>query len=405
MNAVLKKAKTKVQVVDLFSGCGGMSLGFLRAKTKNLEYRIAGAIDIDRYANSTYARNIGLLPIETDIRNLLKGEGLEEATRRWQINRKEPFLLIGCAPCQGFSSHGKRYVGTDQRNSLVRTFAELVIQLKPDLVVMENVPEMLHKANWMHYAHWVSRLTNAGYTVRCQVYNMAQFGVPQERFRALVLASKNWSQFRMPSPLFVPTRFKTVRDAIAHLPPLRAGEQDVKDPMHVTSHHRRETVELLKLVPADGGSQADLPSNVGPDCIRNVDGFRDVYGRMFWDRPANAITTRCRTPSAGRYAHPEQHRGLSVREAGLLQGFPSDFMFEGPFDDKFKQIGNAVSPPFSKAIAEHIDGEWIQSHTAAVDCEGDIRSPILKSISSSLASLKKKMRKNPDMPLGALLRA
>jgi DNA (cytosine-5)-methyltransferase 1 len=110
---------------------------------------------------------------------------------------------------------------------------------------------------------------------------------------------------------------------------------------------------------------------------------------MFWDRPANAITTRCRTPSAGRYAHPTQDRGLSVREAALLQGFPPDYFFEGPFDDKFKQIGNAVSPLFAQAIAEHLDTEWFSDHDTAIDTCGDIIRPINKSISSTLASVKR----------------
>jgi DNA (cytosine-5)-methyltransferase 1 len=128
-----------------------------------------------------------------------------------------------------------------------------------------------------------------------------------------------------------------------------------------------------------------------------VDGFRDVYGRLFWDRPAVAMTTKCRTPSAGRYGHPEQHRGLSVREAALLQGFPADYSFEGPFDDKFRQIGNAVSPPFAEAIARHLDAVWGGTIVERDDA-GDITAPIPKSFSSSIAGIKRRQRLDVNQP-------
>jgi DNA (cytosine-5)-methyltransferase 1 len=122
-----------------------------------------------------------------------------------------------------------------------------------------------------------------------------------------------------------------------------------------------------------------------------VDGFRDVYGRLSWDRPSVAITARCRTPSCGRYVHPTQDRGLSVREAALLQGFTDDYFFEGPFDDKFKQIGNAVSPTFARALAEHIDRAWVGLAESTAH-DDDVSAPIKKSISSALAGMKRRLR-------------
>jgi DNA (cytosine-5)-methyltransferase 1 len=202
----------------------------------------------------------------------------------------------------------------------------------------------------------------------------------------------------MPPPLLEPTEFVTVRHAIGDLPPLAAGGQDPVDPMHVTSKHRPETVRLLRMIPKDGGSRRALPPGVGPACLQAVDGFRDVYGRLWWNKPAVAITARCRTPSCGRYSHPEQDRGLSVREAGLLQGFPRDYFFEGPFDDKFKQIGNAVSPIFSRALAMHIDAAWDPGRDAwalHADITADVVAPIEKSFSSAIASIKRKIRQIP----------
>ncbi|MCZ7685226.1 MAG: DNA cytosine methyltransferase [Sandaracinaceae bacterium] len=161
--------------------------------------------------------------------------------------------------------------------------------------------------------------------------------------------------------------------------------------MHITSRHRAATIDLLRLIPHDGGSRRSLPDGVGPDCHRKVDGFRDVYGRLWWDRPAVAITARCRTPSCGRFAHPSQDRGLSVREAALLQGFPANFDFAGPFDDKYKQIGNAVSPIFARSLAEHIARAWTGKATPTA-IAGDVNTPITKSISSALAGMKRSLR-------------
>jgi len=398
------KAKSqRVQVVDFFSGCGGMSYGFKTARTRNIRFDVLGGVDVDRHANATFQRMLGREPLCADVEDLLRKGALEKTLSQWGVSRSEPLLVIGCAPCQGFSSHQKRYSKTDVRNKLLLTFGKILVRLRPDIAVMENVPEILYEQYWEHFAQWRKIMTSAGYTVRVKIYNMAQFGVPQERFRVLVVAARDWPHFRMPVPTHRPDQFVTVRQAIGHLPPLEAGGVAPDDPMHMTSRHRPETVELLKLIPPDGGGKRDLPSGAGPDCLR-VDGFRDVYGRMRWDLPANSITTRCRTPSAGRYAHPEQHRGLSVREASLLQGFPPEYYFEGPFDDKFKQIGNAVSPIFARAVATHLGKEWVADHAQPVDTSGDITEAIRKSFSSSIASLKRHMRENEsDADVGALL--
>ncbi len=386
-----RSRRQRIQVVDFFSGCGGMSYGFKMARTRNVRFDVLGGIDVDRHANATFARMLEREPIEADVTSLLRKSALDRALSQWGVTRDDPLLVIGCAPCQGFSSHQKRYSRADSRNKLLLTFAKILVKLRPELVVMENVPEILCEQHWEYFAEWRKTMTTAGYAVRVKIHSLAQFGVPQERFRALVVASRDWRHFRMPSPTHRPDGFVTVRQAIGHLPPLEAGGVCPEDPMHITSRHRPETVELLKMIPPDGGGKKDLPAGAGPECLK-VDGFRDVYGRMRWDLPANSITTRCRTPSAGRYAHPEQHRGLSVREAALLQGFPPEYHFEGPFDDKFKQIGNAVSPTFARAVAVHLAREWAADHDTPVDVVGDITEPITKSFSSSIASLKRRMR-------------
>ncbi len=382
----------RVQVVDLFSGCGGMSQGFSQAQNGKVRFELVGALDTDQHANATYARMHGIEPLERDVRELTSEEGLAAAVDEWGLDPKKPLVLIGCAPCQGFSSHRKKDPRTDNRNGLLEAFADIVASLRPAVVVMENVPEMLGSRHWSHYQVWRETLEESGYTIRTQIHNLAGFGVPQERFRVLALAVRDEVEFKMPAPTSDPNSYRTVRQAIGSLPALAAGERDASDPMHVTSNHRKATVDLLRQIPIDGGSRRDLPDGVGPACLQKVDGFRDVYGRLFWDRPAVAITARCRTPSCGRFVHPEQHRGLSVREAALLQGFPANYIFDGPFDDKFKQIGNAVSPPFAKAVANHVANLLCGVGLEVEDRSNDVTEPLTKSFSSSIAGLKRAAR-------------
>ncbi len=382
-----------VQVIDLFSGCGGLSYGFARARLPRLRYEVIGAIDIDPYACATYERMIGVRPLQGDVTSLLSEASLRAAKRTWGYRARAPLLLIGGAPCQGFSAHRKKDPRLDDRNALLGTFGEIAVRLAADVVVMENVPEILDYKHWDAFDAWRRPLIEAGYTVRTQIYNLAEFGVPQERFRVIAVAARDWPYFAMPAPQRRPADFKTVRQAIAHLPPLKAGQRDRLDPMHVTSNHRPSTVDLIKLIPPDGGSRRALPASMRRNCWIGVDGFRDVYGRLHWDKPSVAITARCRTPSCGRFVHPEQHRGLSVREAALLQGFPPNYIFEGPFDDLFKQVGNAVSPVVSRAIARYLAAEWFADHTDPArlsDTHRDVEAPLLKSFASSIAGIKRR---------------
>jgi len=383
----------QVQVLDLFSGCGGMSCGFANANTTNLEYVLLGGLDIDRHANATFERNLCRPAIHANASALLEETCLQNALGTWSYDAATPLILIGCAPCQGFSSHRKKDQRIDTRNNLIKTFADIAVILNPDVIIMENVPEIFHSKHWRNYLYFKDKVQSQGYSIRARIHNVAGFGVPQERYRALVIASKKKSRLHFPEASLTPSSYRTVRDAIGHLPLLNAGEVAEDDPMHLTSKHRPETISLLKAIPKDGGSRSSLPKELVKECHKSVDGFRDVYGRLWWDRPSVSITARCRTPSCGRFTHPEQDRGLSVREAALLQGFPSDWHFEGPFDDKYKQIGNAVPPLFAQAIAESIDIYW-ESKSDPTDQEvsRDISNPLSRSISSSLASWKNRAR-------------
>lgn len=367
--------------VDFFCGAGGMSYGFHEMAKLTGKYRWAGAIDIDKHAIDTYEHNYGCRPEQMN----LAEASMEEIRSALHLEPGNELILIGCAPCQGFSAHRKKdHGGPDKRNTLVGLFAEIAVQLNPKMIIMENVPDLLAKKHWHHFQAFKETVEAAGYHIAVKILNMAEYGVPQARFRTVLVAAKEFIP-TLPDPVFMPEQFRTVRDAIGTLAPLKAGGKDLVDPMHVTSRHRKETIEILKQVPRDGGNR---PHGVGPQCLDKVAGFYDVYGRLAWDKTAVTITARCRTPSCGRFVHPEQDRGLSVREAALLQGFPADFYFEGPFDDKYKQIGNAVSPIFSTRLAAHVLS-LISGRNHANENQA-INEPTFGSYSGRIAHLKQK---------------
>lgn len=337
------------QVIDMFCGCGGMSLGFAAMAKATGAFRMVGGIDINEVSLRTYGHNYGVPALKVDVRELATSEislhsFLESLP---DYDQKLPTVLIGCAPCQGFTAHRKKNWDTpDIRNGLVEAFADVAVSMQPDCVIMENVPELLSGRYWKHFQYLRDRLNEAGYTVKQAIHSAAEYGAPQERFRALIIAMK--VDFSMPEARLQPSEFRTVRDAISDLPRVSAGKQASSDPMQKSAAHRKSTIDVIKAIPKNGGSR---PNGVGPKCLLNFKGFADVYGRLAWDRPAITITHYARNPASGRFVHPEQNRGLTMREAARLQSFPDGFEFTGGFDDVFRQIGEAVPPMLSLSVA------------------------------------------------------
>lgn len=379
-------------MVDFFCGCGGVSSGFLQASVPGVEVHVLAGIDIDKHACRTYTRMIGVEAECVDARNFVDTpKTLTAAARRWGIADYDRLILVGCSPCQGFAAHRQSVNEEDLRRNLFVIFSEIATRLKPDAIFMENVPDLFSQKHWPFFERAKTNLVQAGYQVRARAYNFASFGLPQERFRAVMMAMRN--PFPMPEGHLVPGEFRTVRDAIGALPALGAGQTDPNDSMHIVSAHRQETIRILEQVPKDGGNR---PVGVGPKCLDIArlkhGGYTDVYGRMSWDKPAVTLTGKCRTPSAGRYAHPEQNRGLSVREAALLQGFPLDYVFEGTFDNLFLQIGNAVPPLVAKVMAEHLLGLLAQEQPllGEMDRSKDIDRPIGPGFAVTINGIKRK---------------
>ena len=384
------KHQPPYQLIDFFCGCGGMSLGFAALSKVIPMVEIIGGCDINKDALTTFEKNFAAPGIETDIRKLVDDDlALSDFLSLLpRYDKHRPTIVIGCAPCQGFTSHRKKnWHRDDHRNTLVGAFASIAVKLKPDCIVMENVPEMLSKKYWNHFNDAYSILTEAGYEVSQAIYNAASFGVPQDRFRALVIAMRK--PFLLPTPQILnPSKYMTVQDAIGGLPPIEPGQYSPNDPMHRSAGHRESTLETIRMVPRNGGSR---PSGVGPKCLDRVRGYYDVYGRLAWDRPSITVTHYARNPASGRYVHPEQDRGLTMREAALLQSFPKGFEFNGTFDSVFKQIGEAVAPQFSAAVAATCMIELVsqQPDMCTQNCAVQpVEKPVSNSFSSVIAGLK-----------------
>lgn len=385
-----------IRVMDMFSGCGGMSAGFRAANGIGPIFDICGAVDIDPIANKSYAANHGIDPLCEDLGRLASSpKKLQDFLIRTEFGESDGNILIGCAPCQGFSSHRNDEGKNDPRNSLFVDFARIAAKIRPDAVVVENVPEILTERYWPFVQHVRQILEKAGYYVHVNVHNMAEFGVPQERFRALMLAMKK--PFAAPEGFLSRHDFLTVRDAISDLPPVEAGVRHPSDPMHFSAGHKQSTIDTIHAVPKDGGNR---PDHVGPACLRRAKErngkaiYEDVYGRLHWDKPAITITAYARNPASGRFVHPEQDRGLTVREAALLQGFPKGYEILGNLDERFRQIGNAVPPAFSAYLGMHVVGELLAATLPAGDFDKGIVSPVGTSFSRMIPGLKSKRNQN-----------
>ncbi|SHK84124.1 DNA cytosine methyltransferase [Hespellia stercorisuis] len=381
----------RIQIIDLFCGAGGTSLGFAAVNSVMPAFKFLGGCDINRVSAETYSYNYGTTLLNRDILEIAYDNSkLETFLKEINYNASMPLILIGCAPCQGFSSHRKKHWDEedDNRNSLIIAFSKIVERIKPDAILMENVPEFLSKKYWEYFSTASKNFVNNGYVVKQNIYNAASFGVPQERFRSIVIGMKK--EFLLPEGYLDVTEFKTVRDAIGNLPSVKAGEICDTDSMHKSIAHKESTIEVIKQVPHDGGNR---PAGIGPKCLDRTKGFSDVYGRLFWDKPSITITHYARNPASGRFIHPEQDRGLTAREAALLQSFPRGFEFTGKSDDIYRQIGEAVPPMLSAAVAVDILVELISVQPTEEEKKNGVQSieqPVSSSYSSVIAGIKMK---------------
>ena len=335
---------TSPTVVDLFSGCGGGSIGF-----KAAGFRVVGAVEIEPQAAASYQNLVGFTPTVADICSVTKAT--------LDLTDQELTLLFGCPPCQSFTvlRRGSRTLPRDDlRNALPMQYLRLVQALRPRYLAFENVPG-LTEGRWLQtFEAFLRHIESIGYAVTWEVHDAVNFGVPQHRRRLLVMGSRVTKPC-LPAPSHgEPERpHLTVRDAIADLRPLRAGESDPDDVMHFARRHRPIAVERLRHVP-EGGGRMDLPPGLRLACHDGHSGHYDIYGRMSWDRPAPTLTSGCTNITRGRFAHPEQDRAITPREAMLLQGFPRYAGLRGGVEAVSLQIGNAIPPVLARHIGETV---------------------------------------------------
>ncbi len=345
---------SQISVVDLFCGAGGLTRGFLDAGLD-----VVGGFDLDPSCRFAYEANNAVPFFEQDA-ELLSGETLSALYNKGTVR-----VLAGCAPCQPFSNYTqgpKRLSRDDQRWNMLVEFLRLVRAVMPEIVCMENVPQLHAKSAFRDF---FSGLVELGYAVEAEVLDCTAFEVPQMRKRLTLLASLR-GRIKIPVSSGSQTP-RTVRETIAHLPRIDAGGSCRTDRLH-RCMGLSKTNKLRIGQSRPGGTWKDWDDELVLPCHKKFSGrgYGGVYGRMEWDKPAPTITTQCLFYGSGRFGHPEQDRAISLREAALLQTFPEDYHFfcetrSIAQRDIARFIGNAVPVKVGKALAVRI-AEHVTEH-------------------------------------------
>lgn len=338
--------KPLITAVDLFCGAGGLTRGLLNAGV-----RVVAGFDIDPACRYAYERNNQNASFNLKSVSDLSAEELSAYYPAGHIR-----ILVGCAPCQPFSKYTQgQNKDQDSKWGLLNAFSRLVHDVKPEIISMENVPEIQRHSV---FTEFIATLVQAGYFVSHQEAFCPEFGIPQQRRRLVLLASLLGPiSLRKPQGLTAPP---TVREAISHLPKLQAGETSLEDAMHRASNLSPLNLKRIK-ASLPGGYWRDWPSNLIAKCHREKSGqtYPSVYGRMEWDRPSPTITTQFFGFGNGRFGHPEQDRAITLREGAILQSFPEDYEFVSQdqsvsFSTLGRLIGNAVPVRLGEAIGNSI---------------------------------------------------
>lgn len=350
----------KFKAIDLFCGAGGLSSGL-----KKSGFQICLGVDIDKAALKTYKHNLKNTKIlKKDIKQVTG----KEITQLTGIKKQDNFLLAGCPPCQGFSNLGKRDAD-DEKNQLVYEYIRIIYELEPAFILMENVPGMSEGVGKKIFKEVVGALQEL-YYVEYGTLNAADYGVPQTRKRLVlhgirkdiyeIIASKNNN---LPIKLLPPPthsqikrkgckKWITVGDSILDLPSINAGEiyENSKIKNHRARRLSQTNIKRLQEIRDNGGNKARISENLKLECHKKKNvSYTDTYGIIDSTKPAPTITSGCTIISKGRYCHPTQNRGLSVREAARLQSFDDNFEFVGNMGEMSLQIGNAVPPKLAQA--------------------------------------------------------
>lgn len=345
-----------IEVVDLFCGIGGLSFGM-----KSKGFKIKAGYDLDSSCKYAYEINNSATFHYQDIKSV----SAKDINANYSDNCIK--ILAGCAPCQPFSSYSFKNKQKDpNKYDLLYEFGRLVREVKPDIVTMENVTQILSFKEKPVLQDFIECLKGCGYWVEVNKVYCPQYGIPQSRKRLVLLASL-LGEIKLIPPTHNKDTYITVRDTIGSLPKLSSGEIDKNDPLHRAKDLSPLNLKRIRHTPY-GGSWRDWPDELVLKCHKTTGGksFGSVCGRMIWDAPSPTMTTQCTGLGNGRFGHPTQDRAISIREAALLQTFPISYKF---FPDEksvaitkaSRYIGNAVPPKLGEVIAESIINH-IMSH-------------------------------------------
>ena len=341
--------------VDLFAGAGGLSLAAIRSG-----FKLKLAIENDKHAVYTYRKNIlsrpGGISVAVLDKSILDYDPKE--IQKQYLAETGCDLLLGGPPCQGFSAHRILDSGVDDpRNELVLAYFKFVKSFKPKVFLMENVPGILWKRHKFYIDKFYAEGEKAGYQLfQPVVLDARDYGVPQRRKRVFILGLRedlDQSKFVWPPE---PTHCdpkkpeETLKSWVSCYHQFQNTILDDINNLHM--NHSQTLIDVFKKTPLNGGSRKD--SGRVLNCHKNHDGHKDVYGRIDPSHPAPTMTTACINPSKGRFVHPTEHHGITIRQAARIQTFPDDYIFYGGLTAAGKQIGNAVPVDLGVALLSHI---------------------------------------------------
>lgn len=337
----------ELKAIDFFCSAGGVTYGFRQAGID-----VLGGIDIDISCKETYEKNNNVKFFHADVSNLKK----KEVGKFFQIRKNQRNLIfIGCSPCQYYSNIKTDKTKSSKTRLLLEDFQEFVDFYRPGYVFIENVPG-LEKKEDSPLQDFKNFLHENDYKVEDGIINAKYYGVPQNRRRYILMASRIRKKIALKQS--DKENIKTVRDTIGDknvFPSIEAGTKDETEFIHSSAKLYDINLKRIKSTPHDGGDRRQWKNNseLQVNCYKNHEGHYDVYGRMKWDKPSPTLTTRFISYSNGRYGHPEQDRAISLREGAALQSFPMDYIFYSKGQGIIaKMIGNAFPPELARRIGK-----------------------------------------------------